>query len=101
MATKKRVEVKGTTKQKMARRHSKKGGNRLEQESNRQRTMEGIDGGLHPAVNGQTLGERTTTAAAGAPEIGAGAVATEATALTTTIMVMMMMMIMTLTIAKK
>ena len=36
----------------------KGGGNHLEQESNRQRTMEGIDGGLHPAVDGRSLGER-------------------------------------------
>ena len=42
----------------MARRHSKEGGNHLEQESNRQRTMEDIDGGLHPEVDGQSLGER-------------------------------------------
>ena len=31
---------------------------KVKQESNRQRTMEGIDGGLHPAVDGQSLGER-------------------------------------------
>ena len=37
----------------MAKRHSKEGGNHLEQESNRQKTMEGIDGGLHPAVDGR------------------------------------------------
>ena len=30
----------------------------MKQESNRQRTMEGIDGGLHPAVDGQILEER-------------------------------------------
>ena len=30
----------------------------MKQESNRQRTMEGIDGGPHPAVDGQSLGER-------------------------------------------
>ena len=30
----------------------------LEPESNRQRTMEDIDGGLHPAVDEQSLGER-------------------------------------------
>ena len=40
MATKEREEIKGTTKQKTARRQSKKGGNHLEQESNRQKTME-------------------------------------------------------------
>ena len=37
---------------------SKEGGNHLGQGSNRQRTMEGTDGGLHPAVDGQRLGER-------------------------------------------
>ena len=42
----------------MARQHSKEGGNHLEQESNRQRTMEGIGVGLRPAVDGQSLGER-------------------------------------------
>ena len=30
----------------------------MEQESNRQKTMENIDGGLHSAVDGQSLGER-------------------------------------------
>ena len=30
----------------------------MEQESNRQKTMEGTDGGLHPAVDGQSQGER-------------------------------------------
>ena len=34
-----------------------RGGGDLEQESNRQ-TMEYIDGGIHPAVDGQSLGER-------------------------------------------
>ena len=46
------------TKQKMARRHGKDEGNHLEQESNRQKTMEGIDGGLQPAVDGHRPGER-------------------------------------------
>ena len=41
----------------MARRHNKEGGNHLEQESNSQKAMEDIDGGLHPAVDGQRLGE--------------------------------------------
>ena len=50
-------EIKGMTKQKMARRHNT-GGDHLEQESNRQKTMEGIARGLHPAVDGQSLGER-------------------------------------------
>ena len=58
VATKERDEIKATTKQKMARRHNKEGGNHLEQESNRHRTMEDTDGGLHPAVDGQSLGER-------------------------------------------
>ena len=58
VATKERKEIKRTTKQKMTRRHNKEGGNHLEQESNRQKTMEDIDGGLHPAVDGQSLGER-------------------------------------------
>ena len=57
VATKEREEIKGTTKQKMARRHNKEGGNHLEQESNRQKTMEGIDGRLHSAVDGHSLGE--------------------------------------------
>ena len=58
MAAKEREEIKGTTKQEMARRHNKEGGNHLEQESNRQKTMEDTDGGLHPAVDGQSLDER-------------------------------------------
>ena len=41
VTTKEREEIKGMTKQKMARRHNKEGGNHLEQEGNRQRTMEG------------------------------------------------------------
>ena len=58
VATKEREEIKRTTKQKMARRHNKEGGNHLEQESNRPTAMQGTDGGLHPAVDGQSLGER-------------------------------------------
>ena len=58
MATKEREEIKRTIKQKMARRHNKEGRNHLEQESNRQKTIEDIDGGLHPAVDGQSLGEK-------------------------------------------
>ena len=57
VATKEREEIKRTTKQKMARRHNKDGGNHLEQESNRQKAMEDIDEGLHPAVDGQSLGK--------------------------------------------
>ena len=30
----------------------------MKQESNRQKAMEDIDGGLHPAVDGQSLGEK-------------------------------------------
>ena len=57
-ATKEREEIKWTAKQKMARRQNKDGGNQLEQKSNRQRTMEDTDGGLHPAVDGQSQSER-------------------------------------------
>ena len=57
VATEEREEIKRTTKQKMARRHNKEGENHLDQESNRQTTMEDIDGGLHPAVDGQSLDE--------------------------------------------
>ena len=57
VATKEREEIKRTIKQKMARQHNKEGGNHLEQESNRQRTIQDIDGGLQPAV-GQSLRER-------------------------------------------
>ena len=56
--TKEGEEIKRTTKHKMARRHNKEGGNHLNQESNRQKTVEDIAGGLHPAVDGQSLGER-------------------------------------------
>ena len=58
MATKEREEIKRTTKQKMARRHNKEGGNHLDQESNRQMIMEDTDGGLYPAVDGQSLDEK-------------------------------------------
>ena len=58
MATNEREEIKGMTKQEMAIQYSKEGGNHLKQESKSQRTTEGIDGGLHPAVDGQSLGER-------------------------------------------
>ena len=59
MATKEKEEIKRTTKQKMARRHNKEGGNHLGQESNRQKTTEDTGGGLHPAVGGQSLDERS------------------------------------------
>ena len=54
---KEREETKGTTKQKMARRQNKEGGSHMEQESIRQKTIEDIDGGLHPAVDGKSLRE--------------------------------------------
>ena len=38
--------------------NSKEGLNHLEQKSNRQRTMEGTDGALHPALDGQSPGEK-------------------------------------------
>ena len=58
MATKERKELKRTTKQKTARQHNKEGVNHLDQESNKQKTMEDTDEELHPAVDGQSLGER-------------------------------------------
>ena len=57
VATKEREEIKRTTKQLIARRHNREAGNHLDQESNRQTTMEDTDGGLHPAVDGQSLDE--------------------------------------------
>ena len=57
VATKEREEIKETTKQKKARRHNREGGNHLDQEGDRRTTMEDIDGGLHPAVDGQSLDE--------------------------------------------
>ena len=58
VATKEKEEIKRTIKLTMARRHNKEGGKHLDQESNRQKTMEDTYGGLHPAVDGQSLGER-------------------------------------------
>ena len=58
VAIKEREEIKKTTMQKMVKRHNKEGGNHLEQESNRQKAMEDVDGKLHPAVDRQSLGER-------------------------------------------
>ena len=58
VTAKEREEIKRTTKQNMVRRHNKEGGNHLDQEGNRQKTMEDIDRGLHPAVDGQSLGEK-------------------------------------------
>ena len=46
---------------KMARRHNKEGENYLKQEGKRQKAMEDIDGGLHPAVDGQSLYTDTDT----------------------------------------
>ena len=56
LATKEREKIKRTTKQRMESWHSK-GGNHLEQDGDGQTTMEGIDGGLHPAGDGQGLCE--------------------------------------------
>ena len=53
VATKEKEEIKGTIKQKMERPHSKERRNDLEHERIRQKTIEGIDGLLHPAVDGQ------------------------------------------------
>ena len=58
VATKEREEIKRTTKPKTARRHNKEGVSHLEQESNRQKTMEDTDGGVHPAMDEQSLGEQ-------------------------------------------
>ena len=55
---KEREELNRTIKLKMAGRQSKEERNHLEQENKRQKTMEGIIGGLHPVVDGQSLGER-------------------------------------------
>ena len=55
--SKEREETKGMNEQKLARRHSKEGGNHLKQENVRLKTMENIDGGLQPAVDGQSLNE--------------------------------------------
>ena len=52
VATSEWEEIKRMTKQKMARRHKKEGGNATE------RTMEAVYGGLHPAVDGQSRGKR-------------------------------------------
>ena len=49
VATMEMEEIKRTTKQKMVKRHNKEGGNHLDKESNRQKTMEDTDEGLHPA----------------------------------------------------
>ena len=52
VATKESEEIKGAAEQKMASRHSKKGGNHLEQESIRLKIMEDTDGGLHSETDG-------------------------------------------------
>ena len=52
VATNEREEIKRTIGQKMAGLHNGEGGNHLDQESDRQTTMEDIDGGLHPTVDG-------------------------------------------------
>ena len=58
MGTKEREEIKRTAIQKMVRRHNKEAGNHLEQERNRRKAMEDTEGGLHPAMDGQSLGEK-------------------------------------------
>ena len=58
MATKEREEIKGTTKEKNARPPGKEGRDYLQQESNRKKTIDELDGGLHSAVDGQSLCER-------------------------------------------
>ena len=60
VATKEREEIKRTIKQKMTRRHNREGANHLDQESNRQTTVEDNDGGPHPAVDGQSQDETRT-----------------------------------------
>ena len=45
VSTKEREEIKRPTMQRTARRHNKEGGNHLDQESNRHKTLEDIDGG--------------------------------------------------------
>ena len=57
MTAKEMKKIKGTVKQKMSRRNSKDRGNHQEQEINKQKTTEGIDGGLHPAEDEQSLAE--------------------------------------------
>ena len=98
MAAKEREEIKGTTEQKMARRHIKEGGNQLEQKSNKQRTMEGTGGGLHPAVDGQSQGEDegevVVAAVAAAVVVVAATTATTAAAAIVVVIVVMMMMMM-------
>ena len=54
MTTKERKDIKGTIKQKLARWHIA----RKDETGKRQRTIEGVDGGLHPVVDGQSLGDR-------------------------------------------
>ena len=58
MANEEKEEIKRITKQQMARQHNKEGGNHLEQESNTKKTIEDTDGGLHPALDGHSRGER-------------------------------------------
>ena len=57
VATRKMEQIGRTTVRRMAGRRGGEGGSHLGKEGNRQKTMEDIDGGLHPAVDGQSLGE--------------------------------------------
>ena len=56
MATQEREKIKRMNKRKTARWHGK-GENHLEQDSVRQATIDGTDGGLYIAVDGQGLSE--------------------------------------------
>ena len=55
VATRKREEIKGMAKQKTA--DDNEGGNHLGQDNIEQKTMEGIDEGLNPVVDGQSESE--------------------------------------------
>ena len=50
--------ITGTTSRRCQDHIAKKKGATWKKENNRQKTMGDIDGGLHPAVDGQSLGER-------------------------------------------
>ena len=57
VATMEREQIKRTTKEKVATRHSKERGYPLEQESIKQTTIQGIEGMQHPTVDGQSQSE--------------------------------------------
>ena len=58
VVAKEKEQLKGTTKQKMARRHSIKGGNHLEQESINRRLLDAPVRGYILQGDGQSLGKR-------------------------------------------